>query len=275
VRKSINIDRFCSLPVHAPGGVKQHAVLSAPWNFPAQLGSQAYLKAFALPEVQKSVLFIDFDNTISLGDVLDSVIEKFSRTRQWEYWQTEWREGRISTLECLRHQMGDLAVDEPTLRAFVRTIAIDPDFVRLQEWAAATGTEMLIVSDNFAPILDEILRHHNIVAPPVYANALAFADGHIIPSFPFRSPTCARCAHCKSVHFAQYEGYRTIYVGDGLSDTCPAMRADLVFAKDSLAAYLQAHGKSFVPFANLGEVVTSLGTGGSRVPGGLAARKSP
>jgi 2,3-diketo-5-methylthio-1-phosphopentane phosphatase len=216
------------------------------------------LKAFALPEVQKTVLFIDFDNTISQGDVLDSVIDKFSRTKMWEHWQTEWREARISTLECLQRQMGDLDVDEATLLDYVRKVNIDPDFVRLQDWAATTGSELLIVSDNFAPILKEILRHHNIVAPPTYANALAFADGHIIPSFPYRSPTCARCAHCKAIHFARYVGYRTIYVGDGLSDICPATRADLVFAKDSLADYLRSQGRPYVPFKNLGDVVSSL-----------------
>ena len=231
------------------------------------------MKADALPEVRKSVLFIDFDNTISLGDVLDGVIEKFSRTTEWQHWQTEWSEGRISTLECLQRQMGGLEVDEATLLQYVRRVQIDPDFVRLQDWAAATGTELLIVSDNFAPILNEILRHHQILAPPVYANALAFAEGGIIPSFPYRSPDCPRCAHCKATHFARYGGYRTIYVGDGLSDTCPAMRADLVFAKDSLAAYLRAHGKAYTPFRNLGEVVDLL-TATEAVPG-AASRSAP
>ncbi len=253
MRKSINIGCLCP---------------AAPRSWAAK----AYLKADALPEVQKNVLFIDFDNTISLGDVLDGVIEKYSRTRDWEHWQTEWREGRISTLECLQRQMGDLAVDEATLLEHVRHVELDPGFVRLQAWAAATGTELLIVSDNFAPILGEILRHRKIAAPLVFANALAFSNGSIIPSFPFRSPDCPRCAHCKATHLARYEGYRTIYVGDGLSDTCPAMRVDLVFAKDSLARYLAERGKAFTPFANLDEVVAHLVAGAA---GPRAARRIP
>lgn len=228
---------------------------------PASRGAQAYLKAIALPEVQKNVLFIDFDNTISLGDVLDGVIEKFSRTSDWQHWQTEWREGRVSTLECLQRQMGDLAVDEATLFEHVRQIRLDPGFVRLQAWAEAARTELLIVSDNFKPIIDEILRQHKVAAPPVYANALAFSNSSIIPSFPFRSPDCPRCAHCKATHLSRYEGYRTIYVGDGLSDTCPAMRVDQVFAKDSLARYLDEHGRAYTPFRHLDDVVTLLQSG--------------
>jgi 2,3-diketo-5-methylthio-1-phosphopentane phosphatase len=232
------------------------------------------LKALALPDAKKTVLFIDFDNTISQGDVLDSVIEKFSPNRQWEHWQTEWRESRISTLECLQMQMGGLRVEESALLEFVRTVSIDPDFIRLQDWAAATGTALLIVSDNFAPILGEILRHHQIVAPPIYANALAFMDDRIIPSFPYRSTTCARCAHCKAIHFARYEGYRTIYVGDGLSDTCPAVRADLIFAKDSLAEFLRGRGRRYTPFRNLGEVVSILAAADPGAPQPAAAHCS-
>jgi 2,3-diketo-5-methylthio-1-phosphopentane phosphatase len=210
--------------------------------------------------MEKTVLFIDFDNTISRGDVLDSVIETFSRSTRWSHWQTEWRENRISTLECLRLQVGDLEVDKKTLLDFVRRVPIDPDFTRLQDWAASTQTELIIVSDNFDVIIREILREQAIVAPPIFANALAFEGRRVMPSFPYRSPTCLRCAHCKASHFARYKGYRILYVGDGLSDTCPAMRADRVFAKDSLAAYLVAHDKRFTGFENLGDVVQSLAT---------------
>jgi 2-hydroxy-3-keto-5-methylthiopentenyl-1-phosphate phosphatase len=224
---------------------------------------QTYLEAFPLPASEKTVLFIDFDNTISLGDVLDSVIGKFSRTTQWAQWQTEWRENRISTLDCLRRQVGDLEVDKDTLLEFVRHAAIDADFVHLQDWAASTGTDLVIVSDNFEVILREILRRHGVIAPPIFANSLTFEGKRVIPAFPYRSPSCARCAHCKASHFVRYEGYRILYVGDGLSDICPAVRADRVFAKDSLAAYLSAQGKPFTGFENLGDVVKCLWTDAS------------
>lgn len=211
-----------------------------------------------MPAVENTVLFVDFDNTISRGDVLDSVIGAFSRTTQWTQWQTEWRENRISTLECLRRQVGNLEVDKDTLLEYVGHVAIDPDFVHLQDWAASTGTELIIVSDNFEVILREILGRHAIVAPPIFANTLTFEGKRTIPSFPYRSATCVRCAHCKASHFVRYEGYQIIYVGDGLSDICPAMRADRVFAKDSLAAYLLAQDKPFVAFEGLRDVVRCL-----------------
>ena len=211
-----------------------------------------------MASLKKSVLFIDFDNTITLGDVLDSVIETFSRTNEWIKWEQEWVENRLSSIDCLTMQMGNLEVDQDALLNFVRRVKIDPRFVDVQRWAAATQTDLVIVSDNFEVILREILRQHAIVAPAIFANALAFEQKRLVPSFPHRSPTCARCAHCKASHFERYAGCHTIYVGDGLSDICPAMRAEQVFAKDSLAAYLTVQGVPFTRYEHLGDVVACL-----------------
>ncbi len=208
-----------------------------------------------------AALLIDFDNTITRGDVLDSLIGAWSRSDRWTGWQGDWESGRISTLECLGLQMGDLAVERDALLAHVRRFDIDPHFAGLQGWARAAGVPLAIASDNFEPIVREILAHHAIVAPPIYANALEFTDGGVRVSFPHSSPTCPRCANCKSTHFARYPGRRIIYVGDGLSDVCPAMRADLVFAKDALADHLARQGRPFLRFAGLGDVVRMLRSG--------------
>ncbi len=45
-----------------------------------------------------------------------------------------------------------------------------------------------------------------------------------------------------------------IFVGDGLSDVCPALAADVVFAKDSLAAELARRGTPYRPFQSLTDV---------------------
>ena len=215
--------------------------------------------------LRKTALLIDFDNTITCGDVLGSVLENFSPTDRWLEWETAWRDNEISTLECLRLQIGELRVDERTLLEFVRRTPIDPDFVSLQNWARATGTALAIASDNFDVIVRAVLERHAVAAPSIFANVLTFEDGRLVPSFPHRSPSCARCANCKATHFARFAGAHIIYVGDGLSDICPAMRADQVFAKDDLADYLAAQGRPFTAFRNLGDVVRSLSASGQQL----------
>jgi len=203
-------------------------------------------------------LLIDFDNTITLGDVLNGVIERYSSNDTWRTSQSDWEAGRISTLECLRQQIEGLVVDETTLLADVQRAAVDPGFARLLTWTAATGTPLAITSDNFEPLIRAILASHQLAAPRIFANSLAFDGRRLRPAFPHRSGDCPRCANCKSLHLRHYAGRRIVYVGDGLSDLCPALRADVVFAKDALAAELRRRSVPFTPWANLDQVADAL-----------------
>ncbi len=46
-----------------------------------------------------------------------------------------------------------------------------------------------------------------------------------------------------------------VYIGDGYSDTCPAAKADLVFAKDVLYEYCREQGIPAVPFNSFQDIL--------------------
>lgn len=203
-------------------------------------------------------LFFDFDNTITVGDILDRVIERYSASEAWREWEIEWQAGRMSTPECLYRQIGDLRVSREELRAFMSEVDIDPAFPRIVAWAAAKGVDLRILSDNFLPFIHAILDRHGLPEVPVVANELVFAAGRIEARFPFRDPACTRCAHCKAQHLRAAEDRPRIFVGDGLSDVCPALVAEVVFAKDSLATDLGRRGVPYRPYRALDEVLHYL-----------------
>jgi len=203
-------------------------------------------------------LFLDFDNTITVGDVLDRVIERFSASDAWRDWEAEWQAGRMSTHECLRRQVGDLRASPEELRGFMLGVDIDPAFRHIVAWAAAKGSEVRILSDNFSPLIVAILEHQGLSAVPVFANELVMAGGRLEAHFPFRDPECLRCAHCKAQHVRSAAARPRIYVGDGLSDLCPSLVADVVFAKDSLAAELGRRGVPFQSYGTLEELLRYL-----------------
>jgi 2,3-diketo-5-methylthio-1-phosphopentane phosphatase len=208
--------------------------------------------------VIKPILFFDFDNTVTQGDVLDAVLERYSETDAWREWETDWQEGRISTRECLLRQVGNLRVSSDELLRYVAGVRIDPDFARIVDWAARNAVELTIVSDNFSSLVRKILFYAGLHAVPVYANELTFSGDRPEAHFPFTDVACPRCAHCKAQHLRP-RGERTrIFVGDGLSDVCPALVADVVFAKDSLAAELARRGLPFRPFRSLADVYQHL-----------------
>jgi 2-hydroxy-3-keto-5-methylthiopentenyl-1-phosphate phosphatase len=67
---------------------------------------------------------------------------------------------------------------------------------------------------------------------------------------------CATCGEpCKRGAVA---GAPYVYVGDGYSDRCAALAAERVFARDSLASYLEQKGVEHERFAALDDVAAAL-----------------
>jgi 2,3-diketo-5-methylthio-1-phosphopentane phosphatase len=203
-------------------------------------------------------LFFDFDNTITRLDVLDRVIERFSVGDAWREWEAQWQEGRIGTLECLTRQVGDLRVEPAALLDFVAGFEIDAHFAPIVAWAGEHGAPLTILSDNFEPLIKAILDRHGLGRVPVVANGLAFDGDRLQPSFPWVDRACPRCAHCKAQHLRGSPARPRIFVGDGLSDVCPSLVAEQVFAKDSLAAALGRRGVAFQGYRALDEVLAWL-----------------
>jgi 2-hydroxy-3-keto-5-methylthiopentenyl-1-phosphate phosphatase len=203
-------------------------------------------------------LFFDFDNTITRGDVLDRVIERFSMSDAWREWEAKWQQGRISTVECLTRQVRDLRVESGTLLEFVAGFEIDAHFAPIVEWAEKHGTELVIVSDNFDILIHAILDRQGLGTIPVVANALTISGDRLEPRFPWRDNACPRCAHCKARHVRDCVARPRIFVGDGLSDVCPSLIAEEVFAKGSLATALSGRFVNYRSYRHLGEVLEWL-----------------
>ena len=211
----------------------------------------------AEPRAQPA-LFFDFDNTVTRGDVLDRVIERFSVSEAWREWETLWQQGRMSTVECLTRQVGGLRVAPEVLFAFLEHVEIDPHFARIVAWASEHGTPLRILSDNFKPLIEAILDRHGLRTVAVIANELAFDRDRLEPRFPWRDPACTRCAHCKARHLRVSAARPRVFVGDGLSDLCPSLVAEEVFAKDSLAETLSRRRIAFRGYKALDEVLAWL-----------------
>jgi 2-hydroxy-3-keto-5-methylthiopentenyl-1-phosphate phosphatase len=208
----------------------------------------------------RTALFVDFDNTVTIGDVLDAVIERYSVTERWRSWESAWKRGDLSTPQCLSLQIGDLRVDADELIHFVSDTPIDACFPEIVDLCRDKGIPLFIVSDNFSVIVRAILKRRSLGGVKFFANELLFDGNKPSARFPHADPRCKRCAHCKAVHFAGFASHRKIYVGDGLSDICPAEAADLVFAKDALADHLARAGIPFMPFTGFGDVLPYLET---------------
>jgi 2,3-diketo-5-methylthio-1-phosphopentane phosphatase len=205
-------------------------------------------------------VFIDFDNTITLGDVLDGVIERFAEGDTWRQLEDEWAAERIGARACLDGQLRTLRATWPEFEQHLDRAALDPGFVALLDVVRRERIELTILSDNFDLFVGHILQRHGLEHVAYRANHLERAGDRVVPSFPFANPDCPGCAHCKKTHFLppNADQRRVVYIGDGRSDLCPSRHADIVFAKASLLAQLRRENISCIPFDGLADVAAAL-----------------
>src|ERR1700690_446422 len=76
-------------------------------------------------------VFFDFDNTMTISDVLFDVIERFSINKHWMTLEKAWLEGQIGTKECLEGQLRNVRITKKALHKFLSKVELDPHFHQL------------------------------------------------------------------------------------------------------------------------------------------------
>ncbi|QPF75599.1 MtnX-like HAD-IB family phosphatase [Roseateles sp. DAIF2] len=201
-------------------------------------------------------LLCDFDGTISLEDVTDSLLLRFGRPG-WDRLEADWREGRIGSRECLAGQIALLDCSADELDEHLAGLAIDPDFPAFVAAAERAGYALRIVSDGLDLAIERLLRRHGLGHLPVAANQLR-PDGprRWKLEFPHAAPGCAS-GTCKC-RFATKPGQQVLMIGDGASDFCVAARADLNWARKRLLEHCLDRELPHRPVANFAQALRQL-----------------
>jgi 2,3-diketo-5-methylthio-1-phosphopentane phosphatase len=201
----------------------------------------------------------DFDGTISVEDVTDTLLQRFGRPG-WQALEEAWLRGDIGSRECMKGQVALLEMTEVELQSHLDAMAIDPQFPAFVSAAQRLGVEVQVVSDGLDRAIHHILARHGLHRLPVFANRLLPHAPYGPRAWQLQSPLadrlCLRASgNCKcALATAQQAAQRKVlYVGDGASDFCVAGRADLVLAKSRLIAHCEAHAIAHRPFEHFGQ----------------------
>ncbi len=206
-------------------------------------------------------IFCDFDGTISTQDIGYDLFDRYGEQSPWhdrlvegslgirDYWR--------SVAATLKEPLSDELLDE-----YLRTIPIDPDFSSLLQLVRDEKVPFTILSDGLSIYVNRYLALHGFDDPDVICNdARTGENGELNIRFPYSADGCeCPSAVCKRnvVLTRSKPDERIIYIGDGLSDFCPAETADVIFAKGNLAAYCNRNGLPHHSWKHLSEVVREL-----------------
>nr|WP_256139579.1 MtnX-like HAD-IB family phosphatase [Xanthomonas vasicola] len=203
----------------------------------------------------------DFDGTIGVQDVIDSLLERFGLPG-WEVLEARWQAGLIGSAECMRGQVALLDMSALQLQQHLDGLQIDPAFARFAAAVAARGLPLQIVSDGLDHPIQLLLARHALEHLPVVANRLCITEHprQWTLQSPYQAQGCnAGTCKCAQIHSARERAQqRVLLIGDGTSDFCGASRADYVFAKHRLIDHCRLRGIAHSPIGDFNDALALL-----------------
>ncbi|HXP97559.1 MAG TPA: MtnX-like HAD-IB family phosphatase [Telmatospirillum sp.] len=195
----------------------------------------------------------DFDGTIALEDVTDSILERFALDG-WQDIETEWKNGQIGSRECMAKQVALIRATKAELDDHLDSVLIDPAFPEFVALCRTAGVPLSVVSDGLDYAIRRILGRHGLDDLTIFANRLEVSGPRQYRlAFPHANATCANASgtcKCKIAETQTAGRALSLLIGDGASDMCAAGSVDLVFAKDKLLAHCRGNGLPFVAFGD-------------------------
>lgn len=200
----------------------------------------------------------DFDGTVSVRDVQVALLNAFGAP-DWREKEKEILVRGAKSASYLPVIYSDWRATAEEMRCFVDENAdIDQAFPGFVELCRQRGHHLEIVSDGLDLYIDRLLHRYGLQDIPFTSNQFVQENGRVNIKFPNRSQECGNCGNCKRerIRRARRKGALcVVYIGDGISDECPARHADVLFAKDRLAAYCDREGIAYFPFSGFDDVI--------------------
>ena len=217
---------------------------------PPKAGIEARDSAPAGSRLAKRELVLDWDGTVTERDGLHMAIERFGDLDVFDALEREL--GRTMTLdEVIAAEMATITAPLEEVRDWlVEHVRVRAGFREL-----AADHDPLIVSSGFRELIEPILERVGVRAR-IVANHVADGSAGWSTSFA-DGPLCDVCGErCKRSAVAGVGAFA--YAGDGYSDRCVALAAEIVFARDGLAAWLDEQGVPYERFDDLFDIARSL-----------------
>lgn len=209
-------------------------------------------------EKEKLAFFVDFDGTITKRDVCEAIVIELA-SDGWQEINRKWENKQLSTLECAGETFKLFKrKDAQAFKEIADTIAIDDGFLAFVDYCKQENHPIYILSDGYDYYIDYILKREGL-SLPYYANKLIFSSEIEIES-PYQSNNCNLCGVCKTelMLALQKPFEKSIYIGDGSSDFCPAKSADYVFAKKKLYDYCLSLERQVEKFESFHDILEKV-----------------
>ena len=185
-------------------------------------------------------ILCDFDGTIVNLDAAEFLLNKFVN-EDWKKFDEQLEREEITLEECMEKQYSLLKAPKAVmLKELEKGIFFRSNFDKLVEYCRTQNFPFVIVSAGLDFIIKHFLEQKGLEEViEIHAAKTQFTSDGITLTFPKLFDKTSANFKDDLVKYYKTQGYRVIYIGDGLSDYTAVRKADFSFIiKDSSLATL-------------------------------------
>ena len=235
---------------NAPGVITPGGLVAA-----RPLGAAPPVESLA-PGQPPIAILVDYDGTIALTDVSDTIMAEHVSHADWERIAAIYDAGRMGSRRLMEWEITLVKATEAELLATAAAQPHDPGFAPFARRAAAAGIPVEVVSDGFGFFIGPALARLGLADLPIVSARTTFEGRRGRISWPNGHPDCGVCGTCKRQRVLDHQaaGRAVVFVGDGESDRYAAGYADVIFAKRSLVPICLANSWPFERWTEFAEI---------------------
>jgi 2-hydroxy-3-keto-5-methylthiopentenyl-1-phosphate phosphatase len=208
-----------------------------------------------LPGQPPLAILVDYDGTIALTDVSDTVMAEHVPAI-WESEAAAYDAGLMGSRRLMEIEMGLVDAPAEALLATAAAQPHDPGFVPFVRRAQAACVVVEVVSDGFGFFIEPAMAALGVSELSVITARTTFEGRRATIAFPNGHSTCLVCGTCKRTRVLAHQaaGRAVAFIGDGESDRYAAGYSDIVWAKRSLTRICLEAGWPFRRWTEFSEI---------------------
>ncbi len=209
--------------------------------------------------MQKIAILSDFDGTITREIAMRKLYVSFAAPDYINKIQL-WKSGKMSSKDLIPAIFSTMKATKSEMESVLDLVEIDNSLSKLVDFCRTNNFIFAIVSDGLRWYIEYILKRHRFDNIPIYAGEIEFTSSGYKFSFPWFSNETPLYNTSKSSIIKQYRdnGYKVVFIGDGVTDFQAAEFADTVFAKDELLGYCKKQNVKCYEYYSINDLVEKL-----------------
>lgn len=177
----------------------------------------------------KIIIFSDFDGTITNQDVLDRIITDVYSFEKYKEVESKLIKNELLYEDYLFEMFNNIKYDLSN----ISNNLIDSYFFKFYNWIKNNNIDFYIISSGFKKIIEHLLPYVNCNL--IYGNNIIVNDNQLWNVILYDQKN--KCSIDKNIIIQELlkKNYKSIFIGDGLSDFKVMGKVDYLFCKkDSL-----------------------------------------